>query len=249
MRPGAAFGRIAWIVSALAVVLALASAEKSAAQVMDRAIYTYVALNELEYAPGLEQEPVAMDAELWTGGDYNRLWLKAEGEHSTVESEGEYEIQALYGRFVAAFWDAQVGVRLDAARSGGATETRAHLALGLQGLAPYWFEVESTLFVSQDGDVSARLEAGYDLLFTQRLILEPEFESTVAIQEVPEWGTGSGINDVELSARLRYEVVRELAPYLGISWHRRVGETADLARATGEDVSETALVLGVRAWW
>lgn len=249
MRRGAVSVRMAGVASVLAAVLALGFPDRAAAQVMDRAIYTYVALNELEYAPGSDERPVALDGELWVGGDYNRLWLKAEGEHSTVESEGEYEIQALYGRFVGSFWDAQVGLRLDAARAGGATDTRAHLVLGLQGLAPYWFELEPALFVSQDGDVSARLEASYALLFTQRLILEPELETNLAIQEVPEWDTGSGVNDVELSARLRYEVVRELAPYVGVSWHRRAGDTADLARGEGESVSQTSLVFGVRAWW
>lgn len=248
MRAGAVSEIRTWAV-ALALAAAALTPVAGVAQVMDQAIYTYVAVNELEYAPGLDERPLALDGELWAGGDYNRLWIKAEGEHSTVRDAGEYEVQALYGRFVASFWDAQVGIRLDAARAGGATETRAHLALGLQGLAPYWFEVEPTLFVSQDGDVSARLEAGYDLLFTQRLILEPELETTVAIQDVPEWGMGSGINDVELSARLRYEIVRELAPYVGVSWHRRVGGTADMARARGEEASESALVLGVRAWW
>lgn len=233
-------------VTALAVLFGAGSGR---AQVMDKEIYTFVAVDELEYAPGPAGRPMVLSGELWSGGDYNRLWLKADAERSTVRSEGEYEAQALYGRFVASYWDAQVGLRLDARHGEGETDLRAHLVLGLQGLAPYWFELEPALFVSRDGDVSARLEASYDLLFTQRLILEPELEANLAVQDVPEWGVGSGLSDVELSARLRYEIVRELAPYVGISWHRRVGDTADFVRAAGGDAGEATFVAGVRAWW
>ena len=237
------------LVPLLVVALAALGARSASAQVMDQARYTYVAVDELEYAPGPAERPIVLSGELWHGGDYNRLWLKADAERSTAESAGEYELQALYGRFVASYWDAQVGVRVDAEREAGESDLRAHLVLGLQGLAPYWFEVEPALFVSQDGDVSARLEASYELLFTQRLILEPELETSVAVQDVPEWGVGSGFNDVELGARLRYELVRELAPYLGVSWEKRFGETADLVRAAGADPSEATFVAGIRAWW
>lgn len=236
-----------------AVVLSLllsAWTAPAGGQVMDRAWYTFVAVDELEYAPGTHEEPFALDGQLWIGGDYNRLWIKAEGERSTVESAGEYEAQALYSRLVAPFWDAQVGLRVDLRdEAGRGSEARAHLALGLEGLAPYWFELEPAFFVSQDGDVSARLEASYDLLFTQRLVLEPELEANLALQDVPEWGVGSGLGDLELSGRLRYEIVRELAPYLGFSWHRRIGETADLAREAGMAVSDGSVVMGIRAWW
>lgn len=236
------------VAGALSLFLSLLAAP-TGAQVMDRAVYTYLAVDELEYVPGAAGEPMTLDGQLWTGGDYNRLWIKAEGERATVSSGGAYEAQLLYGRFVASYWDAQLGLRVDAERGAGETDLRAHLVLGLQGLAPYWFELEPALFVSQDGDVSARLETSYDLLFTQRLILEPEMEANLALQDVPEWGVGSGLGDLELSGRLRYEIVRELAPYLGFTWHRRMGESADLARAAGGVVSETSMVVGVRAWW
>ena len=114
----------------------------------------------------------------------------------------------------------------------------------LEGLAPYWFELEPTLYLSQEGHVSAQLEVEYELLLTQRLVLQPRFEASVAIQDDPKLGVGSGLGDVELSARLRYEIVRELAPYLGVAWHRRVGDTADLARAAGKYVSNVSLVVG-----
>ncbi len=173
--------------------------------------------------------------------------MRAEAEQSSTEANGEGEVQVLYGRQVAAFWDAVAGVRVDR-RWGDGTATRALLAAGLQGLAPYWFEVAPTLFVSQHGHLSARLEASYELLLTQRLIVEPELELNAAVQEVPEFGVGTGLNDIELGIRLRYEVRREFAPYVGFSWTRRVGKSADLARATGEDAGSGTFVAGLRVW-
>ncbi len=231
----------------LAATALLVAAPAARAQTMDDHVYTYVSFDELEYRPGAPGEPVGYDAELWTGGDFNRLWLKAHGEQSTLEGEGHLEAQALYSRAVSAFWNAQAGLRVDRAY-GDHSATRGLLGVGMQGLAPYWFHVESFLFVSQDGDVSARFEGGWEMLFTQRLVLEPEVEVDLALQDVPEWGVGSGLNAVELGARLRYEIVREFAPYVGVTWERRFGETADLARLAGEEVSGGSLAFGVH-WW
>jgi copper resistance protein B len=119
----------------------------------------------------------------------------------------------------------------------------------LEGLAPYWFEVEATGYVSEDGDVSAGLEAEYDLLLSQRLILQPRFETSVAVQQVKKYGVGQGINDIELGARLRYEFRRELAPYIGVSWHRKLGKTKDLAQEEGEDTDVISFVAGLRVWF
>lgn len=218
------------------------------AQTMDDHIYTYVSFDELEYRPGVAgEEPLAYDGEMWIGGDYDRLWLKTHGEQSTLEREGHLEAQALYSRAVSAFWNAQAGIRVDR-RYGEDAGTRGLLAAGFQGLAPYWLHLESFLFVSRDGDVSARLEAGYEMLFTQRLILEPEMRLDAAVQDVPEWGVGSGLSEMELAARLRYEIQRELAPYLGVTWARSVGRTADLARSEGDEVSRSSFVIGLH-WW
>lgn len=236
----------------LVVVFATAAAlpQGAVAQTMDDHIYTYLAFDELEWAPGIGDRPVVWDAQGWIGGDYDRLWLKTEGERSTREDEGDFEIQALYSRTVGAFWNAQAGVRLDRRYGGdGDGATRGLLAIGLEGLAPYWFEVASFVFVSQDGDVSARLEASWELLFTQRLVLEPELELDAAVQEVPDFGVGSGVNAVELGARLRYEIVREFAPYVGITWIRRTGGTADMARSAGAPVSDASFVAGLRVWY
>jgi copper resistance protein B len=144
---------------------------------------------------------------------------------------------------VSPFFDAVAGVRVDRAWGAGG-KTRAHLAVGLQGLAPYQFEVEPTLYVSHEGDVSAGFAASYHVLFTQRLKLESELETSAALQDVPEWGVGSGVNDLGLGFRLRYEFHRKFAPYFGYDHHWIFGETADLA---GES-SSGAFVFGVRVW-
>lgn len=218
------------------------------AQVMDTMPHGFVLLDRLELAPNRDGTPVALDAVGWYGGDVNRLWARVEGDQEAESDAGEVEVEAFYGRLVSPFWDALVGVRLDR-RWGDGGETRAHVAVGLEGLAPYWFEIAPTLYVSHEGDVSANLEVEYEILFTQRTVLQPRFETAVAVQDVPELGIGSGFADLELGARLRYELRREIAPYAGVSWHRRLGDTADLARAAGEDVSNVSLVLGVRLWY
>lgn len=207
-----------------------------------------ILFDQLEYAPGGEGRPLSVDATGWYGGAKNRLWFRAEGEQLTSMSGGEGEAQLSYGRLVTAYFDALAGVRVDQ-QWGDAIPTRAHLAVGLVGLAPMRFEFSPTLFLSQDGDLSARLEAEYQLLITQRLVASPEIELNAALQEVPEWGVGSGLNDVELGLRLRYEIKREFAPYVGWVWARRLGGTADFARAAGEEAVEDGFVAGLRVWF
>lgn len=217
--------------------------EDGRAQVMDDHIYTYVAFDELEYAHGFGERPIEYDGQMWIGGDYNRLWLKARGEHSTLGPGGGVEAEALYSRTVTAFWNLQGGLRVDRVYGDEGGATRGLLAFGVGGLAPYWFEVESFLYVSQEGDISARLEASYELLFTQRLVLEPEIELTLAVQDVPEFGVASGLDELELGGRLRYEIMRELAPYIGFSWVRQ-----QVPVASARTLSDASLVAGLR-WW
>jgi copper resistance protein B len=235
-----------WIPALLVLVLAWAMPVR--AQTMDQMNYLFLMVNDLEQAPGFGEKPILLDAEGWYGGDFNRLWVKLAGEASTRESEGDVEAQLLFSRLVSPWWDLQMGVRVDHAWGGGG-QTRPHLALGIQGLAPYWFEVESSVFVDSDGNVSAELGAAYDILLSQSLILEPEIEVGLAVQDVPAWGIGSGVHDFELGARLRYEIKREFAPYVGYTWHRSFGDTADLMRAVGGPYREGSLVFGVRAWY
>jgi copper resistance protein B len=219
-------------------------------QIADDQAYTFVLFDQLEFAPARGGDPVRYDVVGWHGGDFDRVWFKGEGEQATgLGGPGEAEFQVLYGRLISAFWDLQAGVRIDARYGPGDDAARAHLVVGIQGLAPYWFELEPALFVSQKGDVSARLTAEYDMLFTQRLIGQPRLEINGAVQEVAEFGIGPGLNELELGWRLRYELRRELAPYLGVSWLRKFGGTADLARAEGAEADDLSVVAGLRAWF
>lgn len=214
------------------------------AQTMDDEIRAFLLFHKLEYVPAPAEQPIGVEATGWVGGDVNRLWLRAEGEQSTLRREGEVELEALYGRLVSPFFDVVAGPRLDR-RWGGGGDTRGFLAVGLQGLAPYQFEVEPTLYVSHEGNLSAQFAASYHVLFTQRLKLESELETKVALQEVPDWGVGTGVNDLGLGFRLRYEIHRKFAPYVGYTHDWAFGETADLG---GGDASSGALVFGVRVW-
>lgn len=244
---GRRLARASAVLVLLTVGLAVAPRPGSA-QTMDQMKYLFLKISDLEQARGFAERPILLAAEGWYGGDWNRLWMKLEGEASTVESEGEVEAQLLFGRLVAPYWDLQGGVRVDHAWGDG-SRTRPHLALGIQGLAPYWFEVEASLFVDVDGKASGAFSAGYDMLLSQRLILEPEIEVGVAFQDVPDWGVAAGVHDFELGARLRYEVIREFAPYVGYVWNRSFGGTADLLRASGAPYRQGSLVFGVRAWY
>jgi copper resistance protein B len=180
----------------------------------------------------------------WWGGDLNRLVVKTEGEGAGHGVEAA-EIQALYSRAVGRYTDLQVGVRHDL--EPGPSKTYA--VLGFETLMPYWVEAEGAVFLSQDGDLRARLEASWDLRLTQRLVLQPQAELGLSAQDIPEIGIGSGATSLELGLRLRYEVRREFAPYVGVTWERELGGTADLARAMGEDVQATRFVIGLRAWF
>ncbi len=237
------------IVTAM-LLLTAAAPQGTRAQIFDDEIWTFVLFDQLEYVPGPSERPLSLEATGWIGGDLNRLWLRAEGEQSTaggLGGEGEVEFEALYGRLITPFFDAVGGARVDT-RWGEDPQTRGFLAVGLQGLAPYSVEVEPTLYVSHEGDVSAELTAAYGFLFTQRLVLEPEMELSAAVQDVPEWGVGSGVNDLSLGLRMRYEISRKLAPYVGYQWDWALGETADLARAAGADPNTGAFVFGIRMW-
>ena len=221
------------------------------APVHDDQHFTFLRAEQLEYRARRGAPDVARwEAQGWHGGDYQRLWVKAEGEQSVQgATEGDVEIQALYSRLVAPFWDVQVGARYDTRWGPGPNRGRWFGVIGIQGLSPYEFETELALFVSQDGDVSARLTATSDFLITQRLILQPRFETEVAAQEVPEFQVGQGLNYADLGLRLRYEFKREFAPYIGVNWIKSFGKTKDLVRGAGGQASDLALVLGVSLWF
>ena len=225
----------------------------------DRQMRIFLLADVLELQPNGPETPINFEGLGWIGGDYRRLYLRVRAEQPTSAwSGGDLRADALYGRLLSPFWSAVAGLRLDTRERAGrdvagvvakpGRATRGMLAVGLLGIAPYWFEFEPTLYVSQDGDVSADLETSFDVLVTQRLIVQPRLELNAAVQAVPEFGVGSGLNDVEIGARFRYEIRRKFAPYLGIAWHRRIGGAAALARTAGGTIDETVVAAGVRLW-
>jgi copper resistance protein B len=230
---------------ALVAIVAMSSFRTAIAAEMDDQILTFFQAEQLEYRLKDGKDSLNWDAQGWVGEDYNKLWIKTEGEKVFGGGLEEAEVQLLYSRMIADFWDLQIGGRYDARPR----PQRGYGVIGVQGLAPYFFEVDAAGFVSHKGDVSARLKGEYELLLTQKLILQPSVELNLAVQEVEEPGIGSGLTDVELGLRLRYEVIREFAPYIGVVWERKVGRTADFARREGEDVDALAFVSGVRFWF
>jgi copper resistance protein B len=218
--------------------------------VMDDQIIGYVLFDQLEYRVNEGPDTFTWEVQGWLGRDYDKLWVKTEGDQRlSGDNGGDPEVQLLYSRLLAPFWYFQVGGRYDQRYGDGADRSRFFAVVGVQGLAPYWFDIEPALFISEDGDVSARLEAEYELLLTQRLILQPRLEVEVAGQEVKKFGVGEGFNDVELGLRLRYEIRREFAPYIGVTWTRLLGHTANFVRREGDEVDNLAFVVGVRIWF
>ena len=213
-------------------------------QVHDSAINTYFLADKLEWQDADDASTLAWDLSGWIGGDIDRLWLRSEGERSNGKTE-DAEIQALWGHAISPWWDVVSGVRQDF--KPGAPQTWA--AFGLQGMALYNFEAEATAFLGENGQSAVRLEGDYDILLTNRLILQPTAELNVYGKNDPQRGIGSGLSNTEAGLRLRYEIRREFAPYIGVTWNRTYGRTADYAREEGEDRSEARLVLGVRLWF
>ncbi|MCX2545376.1 copper resistance protein B [Pseudomonas sp. COW5] len=213
-------------------------------QVHDSAINTYFLADKLEWQNGDDASTLAWDLSGWIGGDIDRLWLRSEGERSNGKTE-DAEIQALWGHAISPWWDVVSGVRQDF--KPGAPQSWA--AFGLQGMALYNFEAEATAFLGENGQSAVRLEGDYDILLTNRLILQPTAELNVYGKNDPQRGIGSGLANTEAGLRLRYEIRREFAPYIGVTWNRNYGNTADYAREEGEDRSEARLVLGVRMWF
>lgn len=206
----------------------------------DTAKFGSVRLDQVEWG---DEHTSSWDAQAWYGGDYDKLWLKSEGEHADGETEGNVEL--LWDRVVARWWDMQAGVRHDF----GAGPARTWAAFGIQGLAPYWFEVEATVYMGDAGRSAVRFVGDYELLLTQRWILQPKLEVNLYGKEDAPNHVGSGLSDVEAGLRLRYEIRREFAPYVGVAWSRRFGGSADFVRDAGEDVGDVRFVAGLRVWF
>lgn len=207
-------------------------------------LLTSVYIDQLEVRDAEGDNPAVLEAQAWAGYDLDKLWLKVEAEHADGET-GELELQALYSRAISRYWNFQAGLRHDFEPS----PTRDWAVLGLQGLAPYFFEVDASLFIGESGQTGLRFEAEYELLFTQKLILSPEVEFNLYGRNDPDTGVGSGLSDLELGLRLRYEIRREIAPYIGINWEKKFGNSADFARDAGAHLEDTSLVAGIRVWF
>jgi copper resistance protein B len=192
------------------------------------------------------REGAALDWEFngWIGGDIDRLLIRSEGERTAGRLD-HAEIQALWGHAITPWWDLVAGVRQDF--KPGSPQTWA--AFGIQGSALYGFEVQATAFAGENGQTAARLEGEYDILITNRLILQPRAEINFHGKNDPSRGVGAGLSDTELGLRLRYEIRREFAPYIGVTWNRNYANTADYARADGDSPSETRFLVGVRMWF
>ena len=206
--------------------------------------YTQVMAKLAEYQAKDGEDGFRWEGEAWYGGDINRVFLKSEGEGGVDEGVEEAEVQVLYSRAVGPYFDVQAGVRQDFK-----PKSRSYATVGFEGLAPYWFDVEGALFLSTKGNLSARIEGSYDLRLTQKLILQPSAELNLAAQDDRRAGVGSGLSNAELGLRLRYEIRKAFAPYIGVSWERKFGRSADFSRAEGHGVESTSLVVGFRGWF
>lgn len=229
----------------------LTEADRAAAQpppedhpVHDNGIFHFVQFNRLEAFDADEGRGLAWEGQAWIGTDRNKLWLRSEGERVEHRTDAA-DLEVLYGRAVARWWDVVAGVRHDFAPGG----SQDFAAIGVQGLAPYKFEVEATAYVGQGGQTAARVEAEYETLLTNRLILQPLVEVNAYGQNDERRGIGSGLSSVEAGLRLRYEVTRQFAPYVGVVREWSFGRTADLRREEGEAVNDTRIVAGIRLWF
>ena len=203
-----------------------------------------VLIDQAEWRDTKEGSAAVWEGQGWYGSDYDKLWFKTEGERSNGKTE-DARAEAFWDRLIGRWWSVQAGARQDFGEGPG----RTWAAVGVEGLAPYWFDVEATLYLGEQGRTAARLKAEYDLLFTQRLIIQPEMEANLYGKADPQRLLGSGLSDLELGVRLRYEIRREIAPYVGVSWRRLFGETADFSRASGGGRSDVQAIAGLRIWF
>lgn len=202
-------------------------------------------VDRLEVVDTSDNTSAAYDLQAWYGHDYDRLVLKAEGnvDDGTLE---ESSTELLLSHAIATFWDVQAGLRYDSSDGG---PERSWLAVGVQGLAPYWFELDISGYVGDEGRSALSFEAEYEILFTQKLVLQPRFEANYSGKDDLKLGIGSGLTNVSAGLRLRYEIRREFAPYIGVEWAKLYGDTSDLAEAAGLDADETRAVAGLRFWF
>jgi copper resistance protein B len=208
----------------------------------DNASFFMVRANAFEWRRRDSENAFSWDIQGWYGNDYDKLVLKSDGD--VVEGDTDARTELLWDRVIGRWWNVQAGIRHDTLPG----RARTWAAIGVQGLAPYWFDVEATAYVGEEGRSALRLSIDYELLLTQRLVLEPEVEVEAYGQNDRANLIGSGVSSTELAIRMRYELMRELAPYIGIAWTRLHGNTAQIARTAGVEVDDLQWLAGVR-WW
>jgi copper resistance protein B len=209
----------------------------------DQLLNGFVLFDQLEWRSGNGPGTASWSNTGWVGGDVNRVWFRTEGDGADGRMH-EARAHVLYGRAVARWWDVVAGVRQDI-RPGAQT----WLAVGVQGLAPGFFEVEATAYLSDEGQTAAHLEVEHDLLVTNRIVLQPVIEVDLYGKPNASLGVGSGVSTGEAGIRLRYQFTREFAPYVGVSWVRAFGDTADVPAEHGSANGAPRLVTGVRVWF
>lgn len=205
---------------------------------------TKLLIDQLETRVRKDRDGYYVNAEGWYGGDIDKLWLKSEIEGDYGRAADQLEFQALWSHAIDPWFNLQTGVRFDAEPSTG-----GRLVLGVEGLAPYWWEVNAAAFVSDKGEVTARAEAEHDLRITQKLILQPRAELDFALQDIPNERVGSGLSNLEAGVRLRYQFVPNVAPYVGLVYERAIGRSARLRRADGETPGGLQFTIGLRTWF
>ncbi|MEO7336871.1 MAG: copper resistance protein B [Caldimonas sp.] len=210
----------------------------------DDATHVHVLLDRVEQFHSRDGNGQAVDAQAWVGGDIDKLWLKVDGER-TQGRLGATRTEALWNHAIAPYWGLQAGVRHDFGDGPG----RTWAAVGVQGLSPYWFDIQATAYVGQSGRTALRFEGEYELLLTQRLILQPNVKASLYGRSDPDREIGAGLSDIEAGLRLRYEISRKFAPYIGVVLNRKFTGTARYARDAGNPVQETRVVAGLRIWF
>jgi copper resistance protein B len=210
----------------------------------DNAIHSYLLFNQLEARDSDPDTGFAWELQGWVGTDLTRLWLRSNGERVSGHTEAA-EVEVLYGRSISPWWDVVTGLRHDVRPR----DSRTFGAIGLQGLAPQWFELDATLYLDDDGQIAARFTAEYEFLFTNRLVLQPRMELNFHGKTDTARDIGSGLSEMEAGMRLRYEITRQLAPYVGLEWTKAFGKTAELLQGSPSGASDARAVAGIRLWF
>jgi copper resistance protein B len=236
-----------WLLGLIAVPLVAAGAEPPmgmTAHMDDDPWHAMVLFDQVEWQDAEDGDALAWDLEAWAGTDDDRVLLRAEGERVDGETD-ENRLELLWWQPITTRWDLVAGVRQDLEPE----TARSYAALGVQGLAPGWVHVEATAYFGERGQSAVTFKAGPELLLTNRLLLAPLVEIEAWGEDDEANGIGNGLSRVTAGVRLRYEIRREFAPYVGLEWAGKLGDTGDLARDAGESVRDARWVAGLRVWF